>query len=64
MIRSCTIIKKLQELSSSGIDGYRTDVDLWLLLDDYIIDCPKKEQIISKIFSESKVGVIYGSVGE
>ena len=63
MIRSCTIIKKLQELSSSGIDGYRIDVDLWLLLDDYIIDCPKKEQIISKIFSESKVGVIYGSIG-
>lgn len=62
-IDTCTIIKKLQELSSSGIENYQFDVEFWLLFDDYVIDCPEKKQIINKIFSESKVGVIYGSAG-
>lgn len=62
-IDTCTIIKKLQELSSSGIENYQSDVEFWLLFDDYVIDCPEKKQIINKIFSESKVGVIYGSAG-
>lgn len=53
----------MQELSSSGIENYQSDVEFWLLFDDYVIDCPEKKQIINKIFSESKVGVIYGSAG-
>lgn len=60
---TCTIIKKLQELAESGIENYSTDIDLWLLLDDYVIDCDEKKDIIRKIFSDSKVGVIYGSAG-
>ena len=62
-IDTCDIIKKLQELSSSGIDNYQSDVECWLMFDDYEIDCPEKEHILSRIFSESKVGVIYGSAG-
>ena len=57
------IIERLQELSSSGIEGYSDDFELWYMLDDYVIDCPEKRQIISKIFSESRVVVIYGSAG-
>ena len=60
---TCTIIQKLKELSTSGIENYATDVELWLLFDDYEIDCEEKRDIISRIFSESKVGVIYGSAG-
>ncbi len=60
---TCSIIKKLQELSSSGIENYHDDVELWLLFDDYVIDCDEKRRIISSIFSDSKVGVIYGSAG-
>lgn len=62
-IDTCQIIKKLQELSVSGIENYYNDVELWLMLDDYDIDCDEKKSIISRIFSESTVGVIYGSAG-
>lgn len=60
---TCTVIEKLQELSESGIQKYSDDVELWLLLGDYEIDCDEKKAIITRIFSESKVGVIYGSAG-
>ncbi|CAM3445433.1 ATP-dependent DNA helicase [Pseudostreptobacillus hongkongensis] len=60
---TCTIIEKLQELAKSGIENYSNDVDIWLLFDDYEIDCDEKKAIITRIFSESKVGVIYGSAG-
>ena len=60
---TCKIIKILQRLSASGIENYYNDVELWLLFNDYEIDCDEKRQIINRIFSESKVGVIYGSAG-
>lgn len=60
---TCTIIEKLQQLAESGIENYSTDLDLWLLFDDYVIDCDEKKNIIRQIFSDSKVGVIYGSAG-
>ncbi|WP_368488144.1 ATP-dependent RecD-like DNA helicase [Clostridium sp. BJN0013] len=60
---TCKIIEKLQKLAESGIENYSDDVDIWLLLDDYKIDCDEKKDIINSIFSESRVGVIYGSAG-
>lgn len=60
---TCKIIEKLQKLAESGIENYSDDVDIWLLLDDYEIDCDEKKDIINSIFSESRVGVIYGSAG-
>lgn len=60
---TCKIIEKLQKLAESGIENYSDDVDIWLLLDDYEIDCDEKKNIINSIFSESRVGVIYGSAG-
>ena len=60
---TCTIIEKLQELAESGIENYSTNVDAWLLFDDYEIDCDEKKDIIRQIFSDSRVGVIYGSAG-
>lgn len=60
---TCKVIEKLQELAESGIENYSDDVDFWLLFDDYEIDCDEKKDIIRRIFSESRVGVIYGSAG-
>lgn len=60
---TCKVIEKLQELAESGIENYSDDVEFWLLFDDYKIDCDEKKDIITRIFSESKVGVIYGSAG-
>lgn len=60
---TCKVIEKLQELAGSGIENYSDDVEFWLLLDNYEIDCDEKRDIITRIFSESKVGVIYGSAG-
>jgi len=60
---TCKVIEKLQELAESGIEDYSDDVDFWLLFGDYEIDCDEKKAIITRIFSESKVGVIYGSAG-
>lgn len=60
---TCKIIEELQALADVGIENYSDDVEIWLLLDDYIIDCDEKRDIIRRIFSESRVGVIYGSAG-
>lgn len=60
---TCRIIEKLQQLSSSGISDYTSDLDIWLLCNDYEIDCDEKYHIIRHIFSKSQVGVIYGSAG-
>lgn len=60
---TCKVIEKLQELAESGIENYSDDVEFWLLFDGYEIDCDEKKDIITRIFSESKVGVIYGSAG-
>ena len=60
---TCKVIEKLQELAESSIENYSDDVDFWLFLGDYEIDCDEKKAIITRIFSESKVGVIYGSAG-
>lgn len=62
-IDTCTIIEKLQKLSEAGIKNYQNDVETWQLFGDYEIDCPEKKDIITRIFSESRVGVIYGSAG-
>ena len=60
---TCDIIRKLQVLSYSGIDNYCADVEAWLFWGDYEIDCDEKRHIISHIFSDTKVGVIYGAAG-
>ena len=62
-IDTCDIIRKLQGLSYSGIDNYCADVEGWLFWGDYEIDCDEKRHIINHIFSDTKVGVIYGAAG-
>lgn len=58
-----SIIKKLMELSKVEDLDYSNDVEFWLMLDDYEVDCPEKIDILTKMFSKSAVAAIYGSAG-
>ena len=57
------IIEKLKELSSSGIKNYSNSVEAWLQSDDHGVDCEEKKSILKQIFTNSHVGMIYGSAG-
>ncbi len=58
------IIKKLKELSKSGISGYSYYVESWLSKNSfYQIDSSEKLEAIKTIFSNSQVALIYGSAG-
>lgn len=60
---TCGIIKKMIELSKIEDPEYKSDVELWLMLDDYEVDCPEKIDILTQMFSKSAVAAIYGSAG-
>ena len=57
------IIKKLIELSASGIQNYTSYVDNWLALGVHQVDCEEKKSALRKMFSQSSVAMIYGSAG-
>ena len=61
---NCTmIIRKLQELASSGVDQYTSSVDYWLTANSYVIDDESKKQALRQMFASSHVALIYGSAG-
>lgn len=58
------IIKKLKELSKSGITGYHNFVESWLSKNpSYRIDSKEKLDALKKMFSDSHVALIYGAAG-
>ncbi|MCY9508462.1 ATP-dependent RecD-like DNA helicase [Paenibacillus larvae] len=57
------IIRKLKEISSSGIDNYLNSVEFWLQSSLYNIDCDEKKTALKKMFVKSRVAMIYGSAG-
>lgn len=57
------IIRILKDLSSTGITNYTNSVDTWFRTDTYVIDCDEKKNALRKMFSNSKVALIYGSAG-
>lgn len=59
------IIKKLQELSASGLSNYTASVDSWIAQKSSIpmIDDPKKGDALRCMFSNSHVALIYGAAG-
>ncbi len=58
------IIRKLKGLSSSGISGYTSFVESWLQRNpSYRIDSKEKLETLRCIFSNSMVGLVYGSAG-
>lgn len=60
---STEIIKKLQELASSGVSQYTASVDSWILRESYAIDDGSKEEALRQMFANSHVALIYGSAG-
>lgn len=58
-----SIVKKLQEYASSGIDGYTQSVERWLDQTPHPIDDPAKEDMLKQLFSQSRVALIYGAAG-
>lgn len=60
---TCEIVRKLCELSESGIPNYSDEMDTWLMLSYCEINCNEKEDILRKMFVNSKVAIVYGSAG-
>lgn len=60
---STGIIKKLQDLASSGVFQYTASVDSWMFEESYIIDDDSKKEALRQMFANSHVALIYGSAG-
>lgn len=60
---STEIIKKLQELASSGVSQYTASVDSWINRESYVIDDDGKKEALRQMFVNSHVALIYGSAG-
>lgn len=60
---STEIIKKLQELASSGVSQYTASVDSWISREAYTIDDDGKKEALRRMFVNSRVALIYGSAG-
>ena len=60
---SAEIIKKLQQLSSSGVSQYTASVDSWLSRESYSIDDESKKETLRHMFENSHVAIVYGSAG-
>jgi hypothetical protein len=58
-----SIVKKLQEYASSGINGYTEAVKRWLSEASRGIDDPLKEKALTQLFSRSRVALVYGAAG-
>ncbi|MBD5115537.1 MAG: AAA family ATPase [Ruminococcaceae bacterium] len=58
------VIKKLKDLSATGIFGYSSFIESWLKQNNsYIIDSKEKLEAVKMMFSNSQVALIYGSAG-
>lgn len=60
---SAKIIKRLKELSVSGVGGYTNSVVSWLQNTTYKIDSLEKREALKQMFEKSHVVLIYGSAG-
>lgn len=58
-----SIVQKLEEYASSGIAGYTQAVERWLDGALHRIDDPAKEDALKRLFSQSRVALIYGAAG-
>lgn len=62
-VDTCEIIQTLQRMANSGLEGYAECIDAFLSSGDSGVDCEEKKKILSGMFLESRVAVIYGSAG-
>ena len=57
------IVEMLQEFASSGIAGYTHAVDRWIDATQHGIDDEVKKDALKRLFSHSRVALIYGAAG-
>jgi energy-coupling factor transporter ATP-binding protein EcfA2 len=57
------IIRRLVELSGSGIQNYSGYVAEWLSSNVHPVDCEEKRSALQQMFENSTVALIYGSAG-
>lgn len=60
---SVTIINKLQAVSYGGLANHETDAQAWIAARPSEIDDELKANALKKLFSNSKVALIYGAAG-
>lgn len=60
---TCSIIEKLRELSSSGVQNYTDSVQAWLSTPNNGVDSEEKKIALLQMFANSHVALIYGSAG-
>lgn len=58
-----SIVEKIKEYASSGIDGYTHAVERWLTGSSREIDDQIKKEALKKLFSHSRVALVYGAAG-
>lgn len=58
-----SIVGKLLDLADGGIAGYSESCDAWLRKNGSAVDDERKRDALRRMFSNSKVGLIYGSAG-
>ncbi len=56
------IIEKLQEAANEGVQGYSDAIDFWMMF-EADIDSEEKKKILSSMFTNSHVSLIYGAAG-
>lgn len=57
------IIRRLVELSGSGVQNYSSYVVDWLTSNVHPVDCDEKQDALQQIFENSTVALIFGSAG-
>lgn len=62
-LETLSIIKKLKDISSTGIKNYKNSMESWLHTTAYYIDCEEKKSALKSLFENSKVALIYGAAG-
>lgn len=58
-----SIVEEIKKYAASGIDGYTQAVERWLAGSAREIDDPVKKAALKKLFSRSRVALIYGAAG-
>ncbi len=57
------ILRRLNKLSSKNVKNYSNSVTSWLDSTAYQIDCEDKKNILTNVFENSRVALIYGAAG-
>jgi hypothetical protein len=57
------IIEQIQDMASSGVDGYAPSVEQWLTETSYSIDDAGKLAALKSLFTTTRVALIYGAAG-